>query len=84
MSKESMLGKQASRVKVDVRLPKTLAKQMEVMCKALGVPKNALVVLGVGLLLVELAPLLSAKKREVLVERVSKLFQRLLKQLKNQ
>lgn len=56
------------RVKIDLRLPRSLIEQVETVCYALGIPKNAFFALGVAGLTAELAPLLPGPKRGRLVQ----------------
>ena len=82
MGKMSMLGAMGQRVKTDLRLPKLLIKQVESICYALGIPKNAFFTLGVAGLALQLAPLLPGRKRARLVQDMEKIVLKLLAEVK--
>jgi len=78
MVKESILGSTSDRAKTDLRLPRKLMSEVDVMCAAMGVPKNAFFVIAASNLLVKLSPLLVHKRRKVLLDKVENLFQTLM------
>lgn len=55
---------QRERVKLDLRIPRDLHKQVHDLCLLLGIPKNAFFALGASFLLIQFAPLLGRKKIE--------------------
>lgn len=79
----SNIGPLEDRVKTDVRLSKSVLKQVELLAYKIGVPKNTFFVLGISLLASQLLPLLASdKKRKDLLRDVEKLFQKTMKDIK--
>lgn len=79
----SLLGDQQSRVRTDVRLPPSLANQVGVICKKLGIPRNAFYALAACNQLVSFLPLLNAKKKNIMIEELSSLLQKILENKRN-
>ena len=84
---QSMTGEpgKSTRVKTDLRLPRRLVRRVEALCCELGIPKNAFFTLAGARLLMELAPLSGpAVKREYLIADLEKIFQRVIKKMREQ
>lgn len=78
----SVLGPEEKRVKTDLRLPKDLLLQVDRMCAALGVPKNAFFVMSASILLIQLSPMLGKKKSAFLLRKIEELFQKVVKNVR--
>ena len=78
MVSTSILGAVNERVKTDVRLPKSLAKDVERVARAMGIPKNAFYAVAAGLLIATLGPAMPGKKRTQLLQRAEKLIQKVI------
>ena len=80
---ESILGSHNERVRTDVRLPPDLAKQVGIVCRALGIPRNAFYTIAACEQMVKLSPLIKGKKRGVLVKELDKIVQKIQKNIQN-
>jgi predicted DNA-binding protein len=72
---ESILGKQADRVKTDMRLPAQLSERVNAMAKSLGVASNVIHTMAVAYFLsafVDVVP--EEKGREAVLNEMEKLF----------
>ncbi len=75
---DAIMGPLSDRLKTDIRVPRVLSGQVDLICCAAGVPKNAFYSLAAGLLVIQLSPLLPGSKRAGLLSSIANLFQKAL------
>ena len=74
MPRESILGKMDSRVRTDVRLPKTLWSQVSKLCHEFGIPKNAFFTIAACSLLSKFSGLKTPKKGSFLLKEIQSIL----------
>lgn len=70
------------RVKTDIRFPEIASAVLDDMSRWLGVPKNAMIILGTLKFLAELLPVLPLRRRRAAVEKIEKDFGTVIEAIK--
>jgi len=74
---ESLLGAHHERVRTDVRMPPNLAKQVGVVCKRLGIPRNAFFTIAACNELIKLSDFLTSRKKDILLKELDEIVQKI-------
>lgn len=80
---DSIWGPQKDRAKIDLRMPRDIHSEVHEICVRLGIPKNSFFVLAAGMLLVQLAPMMTAEKDRDVRQMVRLKIQKVLSTIRN-